>query len=1208
MKKALISICFLIVSAGFFSFLFINTPSVRAATSWAQSNWFGGPGQTNWSDVTKYNTEDGVNTYVANQATLNPGTFATAYGGSGDETVWSIRKTPDGGMIVGGSTNSSGAGGFDGMLIKLDSVGNILWQKTYGGSGHDFFNSVQQTGDGGYIAVGYTLSFGAGDGTNGDFWVVKTDSLGNVLWQNAYGGANFEYATAVMQNAAGNYMVMGSTMSFGSGSYDVWILELNPVDGSVLWQNVYGGANYDIPNTPDLIKQTLDGGYIIAADSRSFSVGSDLLVFKINSTGTVLWQNVYDGIGGGASATVVLADGSYLVAGDVNSFGAGNFDYWVLHLDASGNILWQKTYGGAGEDSNVNVIQTSDGNFLLSGNSKSVGFGGYDIWTLKIDLNGNIIWQKAYGGLSDENTYSMPQEMSDGGYVIGGHTGSFGVGGKDAWVLKIAPDGSIYNSSLFSEDTNIVPADGLGTASATALVVSSPAITITPPPGTIVSSNSSFTTTPTSSSGGDNYARSGALTSSIFDGGTIMSWGPLNYNAITPNNTAISFETSTDGGLTWEPVTDITTQTFGPSQTIAYRVSLSNTDGVATPVLQNVSINGSETPIVLTSPASSIVKTKVTLNGNLIGVGAAAVTSRGFEYGLTNSYGSTVSESSGPYTNGVFSIDVLNLTCEKIYNYRAYATNSFGTSYGDNVTFTTGGCDSSGGGGTSSPPTLCRDATALNYGDSLPCTYPKPNPTVFLVANPTTITEGEASTLRWTATNSVSCNATWTTSTDTSGSVVVQPGQTTKYKIVCSGITGTIPASSAVVVTIKNAPILCQDTAATNLGGPIPCVYPIIPPDQTTCLDEKAINHGGQLPCVYPKPVTFCEDERAINKGETLPCVYKTTSDSSQADINKITQTALSTTRTVLNDPKTKIIKNVAIAIPVSISLVALFASLLSGVPLLNYLAYLFIVISQFLGFRRTPKPWGVVYDSYTKRPIPFARVEVLNEQARKLQSTITDINGRYGFLISAQVPNITLQAFRTKYDFPSKSEPGIIEQKLYPSIYKGGTINVPGGFTNYDLPMDPREKTASRNFYFGISSIKLNNVLTYITNILFVLGVILSLVNVAVNPSATSAGVVAIILLTIIVRSSGLKLKPFGLTKDAETSKTLPFSFVALHNREGERVNFTVSDDIGRYFLLTPKGNYLLKAYTPSYVSAARTREIMVSARRGWVSKEIII
>jgi len=286
--------------------------------------------------------------------------------------------------------------------------------------------------------------------------------------------------------------------------------------------------------------------------------------------------------------------------------------------------------------------------------------------------------------------------------------------------------------------------------------------------------------------------------------------------------------------------------------------------------------------------------------------------------------------------------------------------------------------------------------------------------------------------------------------------------------------------------------------------------------------------------------------------------------------------------------------------------MLALLASLFSGAPFLNQLFYFLVLLSQILGFARKPKPWGTIYDSYTKRPLPFARVEILNEQSRKLQSTITDANGRYGFLISERLSNIKLQAYLTKYDFPSKEEPSVVEQKLYPNIYRGGFIDVSSGLTNFDLPMDPRDKTASHGFYFGISSVKLNNLLVSAANVLFVLGVTFGTANAIVNPSTLNFTILALIFITFLLRISGFKLKPFGLTKDQETNQTLPFGFIALHNQGGERVNFTVSDDRGRYFLLTAKGNYLLKAYTPSHISPTRTREIPISAAKGWISREI--
>lgn len=311
----------------------------------------------------------------------------------------------------------------------------------------------------------------------------------------------------------------------------------------------------------------------------------------------------------------------------------------------------------------------------------------------------------------------------------------------------------------------------------------------------------------------------------------------------------------------------------------------------------------------------------------------------------------------------------------------------------------------------------------------------------------------------------------------------------------------------------------------------------------------------------------------------------------------------------VIDSPTVKTFEVVAVAVPVTISFVALIAAIFSGTPILNYLFYLLVLIAQILGLKKTPKPWGTVYDSITKRPIPFARVEILNDQKRKLQSVIADADGRYGFILSSQrdvASPVAFQAFRTEYDFPSKIKPSEVEHELYPNIYQGGSVNLASGLTNFDLPMDPRSKSSNRGFYFGIVSIKFNNIITKIADVLFVFGTILGLTNFIVNPNINNLSMLAIILSAFVVRKSGFKLKPFGLTKDKEINQILPFSLITLHNQGGERVSFTVSDAEGRYFLLTPKGKFILKAFTPAHILPTRTEEIPVLTTKGWISREI--
>jgi len=316
--------------------------------------------------------------------------WAKTYGGSGSEDARSIQQTADGGYIVAGSTASSGAGSSDAWVLKLNSNGNVTWQKTYGGSDNDYALFIQQTADGGYIVVGQTESFGAG---SRDAWVLKLDSNGNVTWQKTYGGSGNEYGYSIQQTPDGGYIVAWGTASFGAGLRDAWVLKLDS-NGNVTWQKAYGGSGYDFAGS---IQQTADGGYI--------------------------------------------------VEGYADSFGAGSYDAWVLKLDSNGNVTWQKTYGGSGSEVANSIQQTADGGYIVVGQTDSFGAGSYDAWVLKLDSNGNVTWQKTYGGSGSEDAHSIKQP-ADGGYMVAGATDSFGAGSSDAWVLKLDSNGEISGCDI----------------------------------------------------------------------------------------------------------------------------------------------------------------------------------------------------------------------------------------------------------------------------------------------------------------------------------------------------------------------------------------------------------------------------------------------------------------------------------------------------------------------------------------------------------------------------------------------------------------------------------------------------------------------------------------------------------------------------------------------------------------------------------------
>jgi len=363
--------------------------------------------------------------------------FAKTYGGTSYDYAFSVQQTSDGGYIVAGYTASFGAGGWDIFLIKTYANGNVQWAKTYGGIDFDFAYSVQQTSDGGYIVAGYTYSFGAGWY---DIFLIKTDANGNVQWAKTYGGTSRDYAYSVQQTSDGGYIVAGGTRSFGAGYYDIFLIKTD-ANGNVQWAKTYGGTDYDWAYS---VQQTSDGGYIVAGETRSFGAG-DIFLIKTDANGNVIWTKTY----GGTSASSVhqTSDGGYIVAGGTSSFGAGGSDIFLIKTDANGNVQWAKTYGGTSDDYAHSVQQTSDGGYIVAGRTFSFGVINGDIFLIKTDANGNVIWAKTYGGTYWDDASSV-QQTSDGGYIVAGYIDSFGAGGDNFFLIKTDANGNIGSCGI----------------------------------------------------------------------------------------------------------------------------------------------------------------------------------------------------------------------------------------------------------------------------------------------------------------------------------------------------------------------------------------------------------------------------------------------------------------------------------------------------------------------------------------------------------------------------------------------------------------------------------------------------------------------------------------------------------------------------------------------------------------------------------------
>ncbi|MFA5778239.1 MAG: hypothetical protein WC870_01990, partial [Candidatus Paceibacterota bacterium] len=626
MKKgsSLFVVFFILIVVGF---LVKDSFVYATATAWTQTDWVGGGGQVTWSDATKFLSSSNANYSISDNVKLldTYSSWAQTYGGVGwGDVAYSVQQTVDGGYVVAGST-SFGAGSNDFWVLKLDPSGNITWEKTYGGVGSDIAYSIQQTTDGGYVVAGIS---------NFDYWILKLDSAGAITWQKTYGGASGDTAKSIQQTADGGYIIAGETYSFGAGSNeDYWVLKLDSA-GAITWQKTYGGAGTDYAKS---IQQTADGGYVLAGYTDSVGAGSyDFLILKLDSAGVITWQKTY----GGAFGELLFsaqqtADGGYVLAGYTNSpAGGGNYDFWVLKLDSAGAITWQKKYGGAGTDYAKSIQQTADGGYIVTGETFSFGPGG-DILILKLDSAGAISWQKTYGGVGWDNYYSNSvKQTADGGYITAGYTDFYGAGGYDFWVLKLDSVGAIGSSCVISVDSTVTSTNSVIAPVDSA--IASADSTATTADSVVVPANSSASTS-LQCSVPNGYYSSSLLTSSTYDSGTPYVWGPLTYNATTPANTSVSFEVSIDGGSVWQAVTNYVTQTFGSSQTVAYRATLANTDGVSTPILQDVTIDGNLVPTVTSSPVTNITRTGATLNGEITATGGADATARGFQYGMTNS-------------------------------------------------------------------------------------------------------------------------------------------------------------------------------------------------------------------------------------------------------------------------------------------------------------------------------------------------------------------------------------------------------------------------------------------------------------------------------------------------------------------------------------------------------------------------------------------
>ena len=347
-------------------------------------------------------------------------------GGSASDEAKAMAATSDGGSILAGLTWSFGAGASDMYVVKLDADGAIEWTKTIGGEAHDVAFDVVQTLDGGYAVTGYTASYGAG---GEDVYVVKLDASGNVQWSKAIGGTENDRAYSIVQNEDGSYVVAGSTLSFGIGNYNIYVLKLDAT-GQLLWNETLRGAGGAVGTS---LVHCNEGGYALAVYCGTTATSSiDYGIIRLDANGApVWWTTIGETAHDYAWSIIQTSDNGFAVTGYCQGFGAGASDVFVVKLSSFGAVQWTRTVGGSGSEMGRSIIQDSNGEYTIGGLTTSPG--GTNTYIVHLDANGAYKWSK----YTNDNLCNVLRTASNGGFAVAGMTT-----GGDVYFAKFNSSGS----------------------------------------------------------------------------------------------------------------------------------------------------------------------------------------------------------------------------------------------------------------------------------------------------------------------------------------------------------------------------------------------------------------------------------------------------------------------------------------------------------------------------------------------------------------------------------------------------------------------------------------------------------------------------------------------------------------------------------------------------------------------------------------------
>ena len=415
------------------------------------------------------------------------------YGGTSSDSPRDIINTSDNGFLMIGIIESDDInisnyyGLWDLWVVKTDNSGNIEWEKNYGGTGFDQGLRAIETSDGGFLLGGSTHSSDIDVSnvySNGDYWIIKTDALGNIQWEENFGGSLQDQLSSIIELADGNYVLFGSSQSSdfdvtntfsGLYSLDYWIVKISTT-GSIIWEKSYGGSSQD--RSGSIIE--VQDGFIVNGttnstdgDIISSNGGRDIWVLKLDTLGDIIWNNTYGGSNDDYGTKIIEADnGGYILIGNSASNNGdvgnnnGNADFWVFKINETGVIQWENNFGGSALDGANSIQEKNNGNFIVGGTSESndgdvlANYGWKDSWIIEIDSIGNLLWNKNFGGshqldafinmvLDQNENITFINSIASSDYDVSNNFGP-----PDFWLVKLKTLLGEINGIVYLDNNN----------------------------------------------------------------------------------------------------------------------------------------------------------------------------------------------------------------------------------------------------------------------------------------------------------------------------------------------------------------------------------------------------------------------------------------------------------------------------------------------------------------------------------------------------------------------------------------------------------------------------------------------------------------------------------------------------------------------------------------------------------------------------------